>query len=290
MRSKLFVPGSRPELFAKALAGDADAISIDFEDSVVDSRKAEARTLTAEFLQSPEARATDKIIVVRCNALGTEHFDADVLAITGCGVELLNLPKIECADEVRAAIEVLERVEESNGADKPVQLLVNIESAAGLRRVAEIATAHSRVVGLQLGLNDLFESLGVDRTDTANVHAAMFAMRMAAGEAGVPAYDGAYPDIQNRSGFRAEADMARRLGYRGKTCIHPCQVAWANEVFVAGEDDVAFALRVLAASERAASEGAGAFTVDGKMIDRPAIRRAGQIVAMSQRPSGVDKP
>lgn len=103
MRSKLFVPGSRPELFAKALASAADAISIDLEDSVVESRKAEARATVREFLLSAEARSTSKVIIVRVNALNTPHFEADVIAITQPGLALLNLPKPESADDVLAA-------------------------------------------------------------------------------------------------------------------------------------------------------------------------------------------
>lgn len=283
MRSKLFVPGSRPELFAKALASEADAISIDLEDSVVESRKDEARENVAEFLRSAEVLSSDKTIIVRCNALGTAHFDADLLAVTQPTLAMLNLPKLESVADIRIAVAALEKAESSNGIADPVGVLATIESPAGMRRAPRIAAAHARVAGLQLGLNDLFDALSIDRRDTANVHAAMFAMRMAAGEADVLAVDGAYTDIRDEQGFRAEAEMARRLGFCGKSCIHPSQVALANETFMPGEDDIAAAIRVLEASRQAESEGVGAFTVDGKMIDRPSIRRAKQIVAASQQ-------
>ena len=212
MRSKLFVPGSRPELFAKALASDADAISIDLEDSVAESRKDEARAYVSEFLQSDDVVTSNKVIIVRCNALGTAHFEADLSALVQPTVELVNLPKVESAADVRLAAEALKQAEESNEVAEPIGILVTIESPAGLRRASRIASAHSRVDGLQLGLNDLFESLSIDRTDTANVHAAMFAMRLAAGEADVFAFDGAFADLQDDKGFREEAAMARRLG------------------------------------------------------------------------------
>lgn len=283
MRSKLFVPGSRPELFAKALASDADAISVDLEDSVAGNRKAEARALVAKFLQSAEIGATNKVIIVRVNALSTPHFEADLLAIAQSGLALLNLPKPESADDVRAAIAVLERAEAANAVNEPIRILANIESPKGLRNAAEIAAAHPRVSGLQLGYGDLFEPLGIDRRDAASVHAVMFAVRMAAGAAGVFAYDGAFADLQDPKGFRAEAEMARRLGYWGKSCIHPSQIALANEVFRPSDAEVAFALRVLEAYRQADARGAGAFTVDGRMIDIPFIRRAEAIVAVSRR-------
>lgn len=283
MRSKLFVPGSRPELFAKALAGDADAISIDLEDSVVDDRKDEARANVAEFLRSADVLSSDKIIIVRCNALGTVHFEPDLLAISEQALNLLNLPKVESAVDVRVAIEALQRAEASNGIANPIGILTTIETSAGLRRGSKIAAAHLRVAGLQLGLNDLFQTLNIERGDPANVHSAMFAVRLAAGEAGVYAVDGAFSDIRDERRFREEAVMARRLGYCGKSCIHPSQVALANEIFALGDDEIAAAVRLVEASVQAGSKGMGAFTVDGKMIDLPMIRHAKSIVAASQR-------
>src|SRR5690242_4581569 len=210
MRSKLFVPGSRPDWFAKALASDADAISIDLEDSVVEARKAEARASVSEFLKSADALRSEKTFVVRVNAPGTPHFEADVLAVTQPALTLLNLPKAECTDDVHGALAAIERAEGVNGVRKPTCILANIETPRGLRHAASIA-AHPRVAGLQLGYFDLFGPFGIDRRDAANVHAAMFAMRIAASEANRFAYDGAFPDVKDAAGFRDEAERARRL-------------------------------------------------------------------------------
>ena len=283
MRSKLFVPGCRPELFAKALTSQADAISIDLEDSVAENRKAEARATVARFLQSVEARATAKVLIVRVNALNTAHFEADVMAIAQPGLALLNLPKPETAGDIHAAVAVLERAEAANDVARPTRILANIETPKALRLAVEIAGAHPRVAGLQLGFGDLFEPLGIDRRDRANVHAAMFALRMAAGEAGVFAFDGAFADVQNSAGFRDEAEMARRLGFWGKSCIHPSQIALANDVFRPSEEEIAHAQRVVEAAKQASSDSVGAFMVDGKMIDIPFIRRAEAVVAFAQR-------
>jgi citrate lyase subunit beta / citryl-CoA lyase len=279
MRSKLFVPGARPELFAKALAGDADALSFDLEDSVPETRKAEARANVAEFLRLPAVHAAAKIIVVRLNALDTPHFEADLQAVAQPAVALLNLPKVESAEDIRAAVAVLERVEAGNGIDRPIRLLATIETPRGLRLAAEIAGAHPRVAGLQLGLADLFQPLGIDRGDAANVHATLYAMRMAAAEAGVFAWDAAFADLEDAEGFRAEASMARRLGYLGKSCIHPKQVALANEVFQPDAQEIAAARRIVAAAREADAQGRGAFVVDGRMIDLPFLKRAEAILA-----------
>ncbi|HEY0230325.1 MAG TPA: CoA ester lyase [Dokdonella sp.] len=279
MRSKLFVPGVRPELFAKALASDADALSFDLEDAVPEPRKTEARALVAALLRTPAARDAAKLIIVRVNGLRTAHFEADLAAFAAPAVALINLPKVESGTDVLAAVAALEHAESMNGVQQPIRLLVNIETPAALRAAPEIAAAHARVAGLQLGLGDLFEPLGLERRDAANVHAAMFAVRMAAATADVFACDGAFSDLDDMQGFRAEAEMARRLGYVGKTCIHPRQVAPANEVFRAGAGELAAARRVVEASRTAALQGRGAFVVDGRMIDLPFLKRAEALVA-----------
>jgi len=205
MRSKLFVPGSRSELFIKALNSSADAISLDLEDSVVEKRKVEAREKVCTFLRLPEVTASDKTIIVRVNGRGTAHFEADILAITQPALDMVNLPKVESARDVRVAADILGKAEKLNGQTKEVRILANIETPKGLRSAAEIATSHPRLAGLQLGLNDLFESLSIDRRDAKNVHAAMFAMRMAAGEGDVFAYDGAFVDIRDKKGFTVKS-------------------------------------------------------------------------------------
>jgi citrate lyase subunit beta/citryl-CoA lyase len=279
MRSKLFVPGVRPELFAKALAGDADALSFDLEDSVPEARKGEARERVSALLQSAPLLATAKIVVVRVNAVDTPHLAADLAAVARTGVDLLNLPKVESAQEVLAAVALLEKAEAANGVARPIGLLANIETPRGLRLAAEIASAHPRVAGLQLGLADLFQPLGIDRRDPANVHATLYAMRMAAAEAGVFAWDAAFADIGDADGFRAEAGMARRLGYVGKSCIHPSQVALANLAFQPDAEEIAAARRIVAAAREAGAAGRGAFLVDGRMVDLPFLKRAEAILA-----------
>jgi len=278
IRSKLFLPGSRPELFAKGATGAADALSFDLEDAVPEDAKAVARRQVAEFVQSGAAREAGKLVIVRVNALGTPHFVDDIKALAVPGVDLINLPKCESADEVRAAAAAIAHMDSAD-ASASAGLLVNIESAKGLRHAAQIAAAHPRVRGLQLGLGDLFEPLGIDRYDPANVHAAMFALRLAAGEAGVWCLDGARADVADEAGYLAEARMARSLGFIGKTCIHPKQVTLANSAFALATDEVEFAQRVVAAAREAAALGRGAFTVDGRMIDAPFLRRAEAILA-----------
>ncbi|SOE56717.1 citrate lyase subunit beta / citryl-CoA lyase [Burkholderia sp. D7] len=289
MKSKLFVPGSRPELFAKALASQADALSFDLEDSVSEARKPEARSHLRDLLlgsppgsnASSSDRFGGKTMIVRVNAIDSPHFEADLAAVVQAGVNLINLPKPRHADDVRAAANALDAAERANGVTEPIGLLLNIESPGALRRAFELASAHPRVKGLQLGLGDLFEPLGIARRETAAIQQAMFALSMAAGEAGVFAYDSAFADIRDQAGFQAEARLARSLGFIGKSCIHPSQVALANEVFQPTPDEIAHAQRVVAAAAEADAAGRGAYVVDGKMIDGPFVARARAIVAQA---------
>lgn len=282
MRSKLFVPGSRPELFAKAFAGDADAVSIDLEDAVEESRKAEARRAVAAFLTGTPP-ASGKIVIVRANALSTPHFEADIAAVVGLRLDMLNLSKAETADDVRTASYALARAEKAAGLDRPVPLLVNIETPKGLRNAAAIACADPRVAGLQLGLADMLEPLGIDRTHVGAVEHLQLMVRLAAGEAGIWACDSAWANVRDMNGYRAEAERARRLGFIGKSCIHPSQVPAANAVFRPSDAEIAHALEVMAAKRSAQAKGLGAYMVDGQMIDGPFERRAEQIAEIASR-------
>ena len=281
MRSKLFVPGGRPDLFAKACAGAADAVSFDLEDAVTEDRKAEARADVAAFLLRHAPAATAKRIIVRVNAPDSPYFAADLAAIVPAQPLLINVPKLESAAQVREVAAQLERVAgRAPGAAVP-GLLLNIETPRGLRHAAEIAAAHPRVAGLQLGLGDLFEVQGIRRDDPANVHAAMFRVALAAAEAGVFACDGAHPDFRDPAGFEHEARIAQGLGFVGKSCIHPGQIAWAHAVFTPEEAALEWARKVVAAAAEARVQSRAAFAVDGRMVDPPYLRRAERLLAQA---------
>ena len=281
MRSKLFVPGSRPELFAKALAGEADALSFDLEDAVDESMKDEARRELGRFLGSLPPNA-GKTIIVRVNGLGSGHFEKDLAAIACPALDLVNLPKPESADDVKECAAAMAKAERKAKME-PVGILANIESPAAYRLAAEIAAASPRVEGLQVGYGDLIEPLDIDRYNPAVIAAILLHVRIAAGEAGVWAYDGAYANIKDVDGYKAEAEMARRLGYIGKSCIHPTQVPLANAVFRPTDEEIAHSLRVIEAARVASEKGVGAFTVDGRMVDAPFIRRAEHVLSVARK-------
>ena len=282
MRSKLFVPGSRPELFEKAMKGEADALSFDLEDAVDESRKGEARRELSRFLRSLPPNS-GKTIIVRVNGLDTPHFEDDIEAIVGPGLDLVNVPKPEGPDDIREAAVVIGAAERKANVHVPIGILANIESPRAYRLAAEIATADPRLKGLQVGWGDLIEPLGMDRYNPPVIESMLTWIRIAAGEAGIFAYDGAFANIKDPDGYRREAEMSRRLGYLGKSAIHPTQVPIANAVFRPTDMEIAHSLRVVEAAAEAKAKGIGAFTVNGKMIDGPFIRRAEEVLALARR-------
>ena len=282
MRSKLFVPASRPELFLKALASDADALSFDLEDAVVESRKAEARNHLRAFLLSDDAKASGKTLIVRVNPADSLHFEADLQAVLTPRLDMLNLPKAGSAAQVRAVGVRMAALEAPAGIAAPVRLLLNIETPAAMRQAADLAGADPRVAGLQLGLGDLFEPLAISRANQAAIDAAMFQVRMAAGEAGIFVCDSAFADTSDGDGYRAEAQRARDFGCIGKSCIHPRQIAIANDVFRPSQGEIAHARKVVESIAQASASGVGAYLVDGRMIDPPFIQRAQAIVAQAR--------
>ena len=205
MRSKLFVPGSRPELFAKAMASEADGLSFDLEDAVDESMKGKAREEVARFLRSLP-RGHGKTIIVRVNGLDTPHFAADIRAVTGPGLDIVNLPKPDSADDVKACARAMNEAEREAGVPVPAAILVNIETPKAYRHAAELAAASPRVIGLQAGWGDLIEPLDIDRYNLPMIETLLLHIRIAAGESDVWAYDGAWANFKDTEGMKREAE------------------------------------------------------------------------------------
>jgi citrate lyase subunit beta/citryl-CoA lyase len=249
---------------------------------VAPERKAEARTQVAAALRDPATRAAGKLAIVRVNAPGTPHFAEDLAALAGPGLDVINLPMVESAAMVREAVAMIEQAEAAAGAGASA-ILANIETPRGLRLAAEIACAHPRVAGLQIGYGDLFEPFGIARDEEAALQQVRLAVRLAAAEARIPAFDGALAAIAAPERCRAEAEAARRLGFAGKSCIHPSQIALVNAAFQPSAAEIARAARIVAAANEAEAKGIGAYTVDGQMVDAPFVASAHALMALAAR-------
>ena len=223
-------------------------------------------------------------MIVRVNAITSEMFHDDVDAIVGASANIIiNVPKVESRDDVSKAVEAIARAEKTHASSGKIRLLANIETPKGLRMAAEIATSDPRIIGLQIGFKDLLSRWEIDSRDAVAQQYVRLQVRLAAAEAGIAAYDGAFTDIKQSDAFRAEAEAARRMGFAGKSCIHPSQIPIANEVFAPRAEEIAYAQRVLAAARDAANRGLAVFTMDGQMIDKPIIAQARAIVGLAAK-------
>jgi citrate lyase beta subunit len=281
MRSKLFVPASRPDLFAKALLTAADAICFDLEDAVAAKSKNEARENLNEFFASSHS-ITPKQLLIRVNAVHSPDFLPDLLSAVRSNVYAIALPKVDAPQDVEFACETLSRVEADRKLDAPLSVLVTIESPRGLRRAHELATVSPRICGLQLGFADLLEPLGISSDNNDARQQIRLIMRLAAADAGVDCFEAAYPHFRDEAGFIAQLNAARAMGYAGASCIHPGQVEIANKVFTPTAQELAYAELVVAAADEAAVKGIAVVEVEGKMIDLPFVQRARAI--LSRRP------
>lgn len=251
-RSYLFVPGDRPERFAKALASGADAVIIDLEDAVAATAKEAAREALGTWLTRA---GTEHKVIVRINAADTPWFDADLALCQSPAVAAVMVPKAERAADL-------------HGGGKPVLALV--ETAAGVDAVRELARA-PQVERLVFGSIDLQLDLGIagDGEELLLFRSQLVLASRLANLA--PPVDGVSTAIDDAEQLQADTQRARRLGFGAKLCIHPKQVNAVNIGFSPSDEEIAWAQRVLDAAAKAAG---AAVAVDGKMIDRPIILKA----------------
>lgn len=265
MRTALFVPGNRPERFAKALAAGADAVIIDLEDAVAADAKEAAREHIAHF--SPAS--TGARFFVRCNAADTPWFKADMaLCRAHPAIEGVVLPKAESAEQVR-------RVRELSGKT----VLPIIESAKGVLALDELAQAEG-VQRLAFGYLDLMLDTGT-RPDTAGARVLLDHIRcrmlLSSAAAGIaPPLDGVHPGFRDSETLSNIAIQVRDMGFSGLLCIHPAQVAVVHAAYAPSAQEQDWARRVVDEFERT---GAAAFQMDGKMVDAPVIERARRVLA-----------
>ncbi|THF88910.1 CoA ester lyase [Deinococcus sp. KSM4-11] len=271
-RSLLFAPGNRPELIAKLPRSQPDAVVIDLEDAIPAGAKSAARSVARDAARDLIAAAPHLPVFLRVNALHTEEFTDDLAVLTPelAGVVV---PKLESAADVRSVVAALG----AHGLELP--LLAGLETGAGVWHALDIL-CEDAVNWAYFGAEDYVADLGGARTPGGlEVLYARSTVALAARLAGVPALDIVVTALNDPATFRADAAQGRALGYAGKLCIHPAQVALAHEVFGATAAEVSRARALLDAAHTAATAGHGAFSFEGQMVDEPMLARARAILA-----------
>ncbi len=278
MRSFLFAPSNHARRVEKALTLPADAVILDLEDAVAVTEKPATRELvTATFTQPRHGR-----LYVRTNAYSTEWCYNDIVAVARSGLDGIVLPKVESAGQLRSVDWLLANLERDRGLPAgAIDLVPIVETAVGLRDVAAIAGSGSRVKRLAFGAGDYTLDLGmVWSRDENELLPARSAVVMASRAAGIePPLDTVWADLRDTEGFAGSAERAAALGFQGKMCIHPDQIAVANAAFSPSGQQLTWAKRVVAAFEAAEAQGLASIQLDGQFIDYPIVQRARQVVA-----------
>ena len=277
MRSLLFVPGDRPDRMEKALAAGADALILDLEDAVAPGAKGEARRHVAEFLN---ANSTSRMFV-RVNPLDGAEADRDLDAVLSARPNGIVLPKAEGGASVA---ELARRLTERGNATAQI-LAIATETPAAIFQLGTYGGA-KRLAGLTWGAEDLPAAIGASASRdeegrfTAPYELARSLCLFGAAAAGVAPIETVYPAFRDLEGLAAYAARARRDGFTGMMAIHPAQVPAINGAFTPSEAEIAHARAVVAAFE--ANPGAGALSLDGRMIDRPHLVQAQRILAAAE--------
>lgn len=272
VRSLLFVPGSRPDRWAKALASGADAVCIDLEDAVVPDDKTSARDAVLAWL---DARGDAPCQVgVRINGLSTLDGFKDTVGLAGLarGPDFIMVPKADSGAQLAGLLGALGA---SRFDDGRVRLWPVVESVAGLR-AAEDLIGYAAGGGLLFGGADYSAELGISMNWEGLFHARANLVEAATLVAGVNLLDVPWLDVNDADGLNAECARVKAIGFRGKACIHPSQVAVVNAAFSPDAGEIAWARRVIAAGQE---QKGNAILLDGKLLDAPVYLRAERILS-----------
>lgn len=281
-RSFLFAPGNHPRRVEKALTLDADATILDLEDACPITEKARTRPVVVAAYQAKR----HGLGYVRVNAMSTEWGFADIVSVVQPGVDGIVLPKLETVDEIRAADWVITNLERDREmAPGAFDIIPIIETAKGLANIRSIAAARTRVKRFAFGAGDftLDMSMTWSRAETELLPYRSECV-LAARAGGIEApIDTVWVDIKDTEGFRASTSHIKALGFQGKMCIYPDQVALVNEILSPSSSEIEWSRRVVTAFADAEKAGSASIQLDGKFIDYPIVHRAERIIRMAHR-------
>lgn len=284
LRTMLFSPGHNLRMTYKAGRLGADAVILDLEDAVPMTDKETARLFIRDAL--PSLADQPSSVYVRINALTTGLGEEDLDWVVREELDGVILPKAESVEGVCRAAAMIEREEKRKKlAPGSLALIPLLETARGAALAREIAGAHERVIALAFGGVDYARDMNIELTregaELAPVRARLALMAHAEDKLAI---DTPWIDIHDREGLVADARTARQYGFHGKLLIHPSQVGPVNEVFSPAPEAVAHAQRVVREFKAALQKGAGAISLDGKMIDEANYRQALNMLALHNAP------
>ncbi|MCL7969086.1 MAG: aldolase/citrate lyase family protein [marine benthic group bacterium] len=280
-RSRLYLPGDQPKLALNAGLHRPDGVILDLEDSVHPDHKAAARLVVRNLLRTVDFMGAERMVRINPLPLGLEDLDA----VAPEAVDVILVPKVE---DPETLLLVDERIRANT--DRPVWLMPILETAVGVERAFEIASAVDSIVALTIGLEDYTADLGVAKTveGSESLYARMRLVNAARAAARQP-IDSVFGDVADEEGLRGWAVRSRSLGFDGMGCVHPRQIKPIHEAFAPSEADLARARRIVSAFEEAEERGLGVVSLGSKMIDPPVVRRALRTVEIARRTGRLEE-
>jgi citrate lyase subunit beta / citryl-CoA lyase len=270
-RTRLYLPGNEPKFFINAGLHSPDGIILDLEDSVALSEKEAAQLIVRNALRSVDFYGAERM--VRINQLPKGC--ADLRYIVPHNVHVILIPKCESADQVKQVEKEVERLRREHNVKNEIFFMPIIESALGVIKAYEIASASKYNCGLAIGLEDYTADLGTQRTNEGKE--SIFARQMlinAAKAASIQAIDTVFSDVGDMEGLRQSVIEAKALGFEGKGCIHPRQIQVVHEAFAPSTEEIEKAKKIVVAFDEAEKKGLGVVSLGSKMIDPPVVKRA----------------
>ncbi|MFY0611204.1 MAG: CoA ester lyase [Hyphomicrobiaceae bacterium] len=280
-RTFLFAPGNHPRKVEKVFDAGADAVILDLEDAVAISEKPATRAVVVEALQKPRKCRG----YVRVNALDTEFCFEDIEAVVANGVDGIILPKVERAADLQMVDWMMTGLEKRRGLPAGgIDLLPIIETGKGIADVRTIAGAGiARMKRLSFGAGDYTRDMGMEwtlgETELALYQAeVVLASRINDLE---PPVDTVFIHIREEEAFAQSCQRVKNMGFQGKLCIHPVQIAAANAAFTPTPEETAFARKVITEFAKAEAAGSASIQIDGYFVDYPIVVKAERIVALA---------
>ncbi len=279
-RSLLFIPGNNPAMLQNADVFGSDSVIFDLEDAVNVTEKDNARNLIHYYLQTHSNLNME--VVVRINGLDTDYYQEDLKKVVSDNIDAIMLPKARIED-VKKLDSLLTELEFKNKLTKQIKIIPIIELAISLLEVDIIASL-PRVDGILLGAEDFSSDLEVERTkEGREIEYARSKVAIACKAYKIDAIDTPFTDVNDKEGLLKDCLNCKQLAMNAKAAIHPNQIDTINDAFLPSEKLITWAKRVMIATEEANKKGIGAFSLDGKMVDKPVIERATKILKKVER-------
>ncbi len=285
-RSRLYLPGDQPKLMLNAAIHQPDGLILDLEDSVAPGKKDEARILVRNALRAMEFKGCERMVRINQLPLGLK----DLEEVVPHKVDVLLLPKIETAAQIQQIEQKVNELLNTLEDKRELFFMPIIESALGIMNAYQIASASKRNVALAIGLEDYTADIGAQRTNEGRESFyARSVIVNAARAAGLQPIDTVFSDVQDMEGLKQSVLEAKSLGFDGKGCIHPRQIAVIHQAFAPTEQEIEKAKKIVLAFEEAERKGLGVVSLGSKMIDPPVVKRAIRIIELAIKSNLLDE-